>query len=209
MAKTKNIGGLQLSGKLGSLVFVTYGDETIVRIAPQKRKADSWSLKQKQHRQRFVGAVRHYKAYRATVVTPIWSCVATARQTAYNMFLKANMPAFNENGCVADPSLLRFSIGDLPLPQNFCAERCSDNPTQIDIRWDSTHVSQLASPTDQLMGIYYEPEGAAPFALNACRSDGYTTLNLPYSPGSAKISLFLFFRKANLSAYSPDKHFYL
>jgi len=138
MAKAKIAGGIQLSGKLGNgLVFVPYGDEMIVRTLPAQRKPDGWSRKQKAHRERFRAVSRHYKNYRDSIVRPIWSLSATVKHTGYNLFVQANMPAFDHNGEMSDPSLLHFSTGPVSLPQQFRAERLADDPSVIRFSWNT------------------------------------------------------------------------
>lgn len=204
MAKAKIAGGIQLSGKLGNgLVFVPYGDEMIVRTAPAQRKPNGWSSKQKAHRERFRAVSRHYRAYRDSIVKPIWNLSATVKYTGYNLFVQANMAAFDHNGEMSDPSLLHFSTGPVSLPQQFRVERLADDPTVIRIRWNPDLLNGQERSDDQLMGIFYAGDGSHPFELKVSRSEGEALL-VGYA---APVHLYLFFRRADGSAYSPDKHF--
>jgi len=53
MAKLKGGTEAMISGKVGGLVFFDYFGERHVRLAPNRRKKNSWSPKQVAHRKRF------------------------------------------------------------------------------------------------------------------------------------------------------------
>ncbi|PTN09189.1 hypothetical protein C8N47_10529 [Mangrovibacterium marinum] len=208
MAKAKVAGGFQLSGKLGNtLVFVPYGDEVIVRSAPEKRKRDSWSPKQQEHRMRFRALSFFYKAYRENVVKPIWNLSATVKYTGYNLFVQANMPAFGRYGALTDPDLLHFSTGPVPLPQELRVERSADDPAVVRISWSTDQLSRQAQTNDCLMGIYYSRDGSQPFEIGATRGQGEALLPLKEWQITRQFHIHLFFRRDDRSAYSPDRCF--
>ncbi|MCW0483369.1 DUF6266 family protein [Gaoshiqia sediminis] len=208
MAKAKTLGGLQLSGKLGdTLVFVRYGDEMIVRMAPSPRKKDSWSSKQQSQRVRFRAVTWHYRWYKETVVVPIWNLSATVRHTGFNLFVQANMPAFDQTGKVSDYSLLHFSTGPVPLPQNLTVERNPENPAQVQFRWSTNRLSQAEMASDKLMVFAYNPGYKSPLNTGASRADGVASLDLPTDWGDRQLHLYLYFQRADGSAYSNDRYF--
>lgn len=210
MAKAKGIGGLQLSGKLGdTLVFVRYGDDMIVRMAPSPRKKGSWSAKQQSQRSRFQSVVWFYRLYKESVVIPIWNLSATVKHTGFNLFVQANMPAFDPNGQVCDYSLLHFSTGSVPLPQNLKAERNAENPSQLLFRWNAKPVNQAEKSSDKLMVFAYKPGYRTALNPGATRADGAANLDLPADWVPQKLNLYLYFQRADGSAYSNDRYFEL
>lgn len=190
MAKSKTIGGLQLSGKLGgTLVFGPYGDEMIVRMAPSPRKKDSWSSKQQSQRGRFRAVVWHYRMFK----DPIWNWSATVKHIGFNLFVQANMPAFDQTGKISDYSLLHFSTGTVPLPQNLKAERNPDNPRQLLFSWSTQALNQAGMATDKLMLFAYNPDSKSGLDTNTTRSEGTAKLDLPafwVAPNSTSTCIF-------------------
>jgi len=210
MARTKALPELLLSGKLGNLVFVQQGDEVIVRTAPRKRKPDSWSEKQLAHRARFQAVNRYYQSWREQVVKPIWNQAATAKQTGYNLFIKANMPAFDASGTIGDYSLLHFSTGALALPQALTASRTEDSPDIVRLSWKTDCLTRMEHANDELLLVLLqEEERRGPITTGAQRQDGSYELQLPPTPPDKPWHAYLFFRNAAHRIYSPDKYFLL
>lgn len=210
MARTKGIGGLQLSGKLGNLVFVPYGDETIVRMAPEKRKSDSWSQKQQEHRKLFYGVNVLYRKVKQKFVEPIWKRSATKKHTGYNLFIKANLPAFGEFGQLVDQSLLHFSCGPLPLPKNITAKRSGDQPAEVHISWNPRCFTKQEAADDELcLVLLGDPYAARLVACGVGRGAGAYTLHLNEQQAMEHPTLFLFFRRKDALCYSDDKFFRL
>ncbi|MCW0483114.1 DUF6266 family protein [Gaoshiqia sediminis] len=210
MARTKSFPGLYLSGKIGNLVFVPYGDEVIVRSLPERRKPGSWSEKQQQQRKRFQAARVFYNSVRESVVIPIWKLSATKKLTAYNLFLKANLGAFDKNGELADYSRLHFSTGPLPQPQQLTAARSADNSSQVVLCWNPEAQSKAESAGDELLCMWArEGQLLGPIATGSIRSEGQSILEHPSVEGGESWNLYLFFRNKNHTSYSDDKHFQL
>lgn len=210
MARTKSFPGLILSGKIGNLVFVQHGDEVIVRTLPERRKPDSWSEKQLQQRKRFQAARLFYNSVRENVVNPIWKLSATKKLTAYNLFLKANLGAFDKNGELADYSRLHFSTGPLPLPQQLTAARSTDNPGQVIVRWNPEAQSKAELANDELLCVWArEGQRLGPIATGSVRGEGQRILEHPSVEAGESWNLYLFFRNKNHTSYSDDKHIQL
>ena len=205
MARTNTPPGAYLSGKAGNLVFVQNGDEVIVRSLPKRRKPDSWSEKQLQQRKRFQAARTLYSAVRDSVVNPIWKLAATRKLTAYNLFMKANLGAFDKNGELADYSRLHFSMGPLPLPQQLTAVKTVDDPVKVAISWNPELQTKAEAGDDELLCVWASPNHRiGPVGTGSLRHDGQCMLALP-ATGDAW-NLYLFFRNSSGISYSDDKH---
>ncbi|WP_430972510.1 DUF6266 family protein [Sunxiuqinia rutila] len=207
MARTNTPPGSYLSGKAGNLVFVQNGDEVIVRSLPKPRKPESWSEKQQQQRKRFQAARLFYTEVRDQVVTPIWKLSATRKLTAYNLFLKANLGAFDKNGELADYSRLHFSMGSLPLPLQLNASRTVEAPDKVTIRWNPTPQTKAESNSDELLCMWAKPnQQIGPVATASFREDGQSMLALPETTDEEAWNLYLFFKNSSGTSYSNDKH---
>lgn len=209
MARTTGIG-IQLKGKVGNVVFVPYDDETIVRIAPARRRPDQWSKKQQEQRQRFGGVNSFYRSMKKEFVEPIWKLSATPKLTGYNLFMKANLPAFGQKALLADESLLHFSCGPIALPQRLLAERLPEQFTEVMVSWDPYCSTSQERPDDELCFVVTDdPNTARLVASGVSRSAGSYHLQLTPQQALGNPLLWLFFRRKDASAWSDDKFFRL
>ncbi len=207
MAQTYGYG-IQLKGKLGGLVFVKTNDGMIVRTAPGRRKAASWSDKQKEQRERFRMARFFYKQLKEEFVNPIWKLAATPPLTGYNLFLSSNIPAFDAMGKITDESLVHLSAGVLSLPHLLQAERLPGEPAEISVSWDSRCNNATDSPDDELCLVCTTSAWSAHLTrTGALRSAGSYRFTLPRLMPNNVPSLWLFFRSKEGTCYSEDKYF--
>jgi hypothetical protein len=209
MAKFKGIPGMKLSGNIGGLVFVQVGDQTYVRRAPTRKK-DSWSQKQQQHRARFKSFTGFYRSLRETVVKPIWNLSATKNLTGYNLFMKANLPAFSSDGGHIDPALLHFSTGLLPLPRYLSARRNEESPATVQVSWHTEITTRMEQPDDELLiAVRSNFLSFGPFETGCFRKDGNCLFDISKWESAPILSLYLFFASADRSRYSHDHYFAL
>lgn len=206
MARTNGIG-VQLHGKLGNLVFVNSTDGMIVRTTPARRSAENWSDKQKESRKRFSSTNLFYRQMKAGFVDPIWKLSARPPLTGYNLFMGANLPAFDAKGVVTDESLIHFSCGSLPLPQRLQAEWQPGLPDEVLVSWDPKCFTKAERSDDELcLVLTSDPWDGNLSATGIERSAGsyrfmLTPLQLQRLP-----ALWLFFRRKDGSCYSDDKY---
>ena len=202
---TKGIGQA-FSGRLDNIVFVNKGDITYVRTLPRERKPSEWSADQIQHRKCFAIVMRYASRMMNSFVRPIWNKSATDTISGFNLFVKANKPAFGTKGRVEDPCLLRFSAGSLPLPSNLKVVMSSEVANVIIVRWKN----EIANPVrgqDHLMVVFYsQNELMKPIETAFMRKDEQAQLVLPEKT-SNEIFLYLFFGSADQTAYSNDHAF--
>jgi len=151
MARLKRGIGSMLSGKADGMVFVQLDGETYMRTAPRRTKS-SWTPKQLLHRKRFREVTSFCNQFQFSLIPQIWK-LAGKKLNGRNLFLKTNMPAFAMDGSLADPKMLRFSTGKLPLPQQLKAERTAVESTTIAVSWNNDPYLDPQRLTDHLMAI--------------------------------------------------------
>lgn len=89
---------------------------TVLRSKPRRRKANEWTEKQKQARERFSIISRFAYANKTSIIEPIWNLSPEIKHSGYNLFKKYNNKAFGANGEITDASALYASNGSLALP---------------------------------------------------------------------------------------------
>ena len=205
MAKIGSGIASKASGKLGPVVVVQRGGISYIRLAPQFSK-NSWTPRQKQHRERFRKVNAFCQAYKRSVIFPIWNKISE-HKTGYNLFIKANMPAFGRDGELTDISLLHFSDGKLPVPFNFNVEKVDGDPSKIRVNWQNDAMIPAKYNSDELMMMVALPERfIGPVATGIKRSQQESLVTLPDDPGNIK-GIYLFFASSDRNSYSPDRYF--
>ncbi len=204
MARIKSGGSNAISGMVGPVVFVQRGNSTFVRRAPQF-SGNSWSPRQKQHRERFKKMADFCREYKFSVIFPIWRKVS-ATQIGYNLFLKANAPAFGLDGELADLSLLRFSDGSLPVPFQIGAEQQPGDPAKIAVSWVNDPMLSPQFKQDELMMmVAHAGQFSGPYATGIRRMEQQGVIALP--EGLQQIEgIYLFFGSPDREAFSPDHY---
>jgi len=194
------------SGRLDNFVFVRKGDITYVRALPRKRKSSEWSEDQINHRECFAIVMNYASRMMNSFVRPIWNKSATETISGFNLFVKANKPAFGTKGHVEDPCMLHFSAGLLPLPSNLKVEMSSELSNVITVTWKN-QITNSARGNDHLMVVFYNTsELMKPIQTAFMRKDEQAQLALPEKTGK-EIFLYLFFGSADQTAYSNDQAF--
>ena len=209
MARLKRGIGSMFSGKTDGMLFVQLNGETYMRTAPDRKK-NSWTPKQQLHRKRFREVNSFCTRFSSYLIPQIWSPAAKNRKmTGHALFLKTNMPAFAMDGSLADPRMLQFSTGKLPLPQQLKADRTAAESTTIAVSWNNDPYLDAQRLTDQLMLIsagnghysYLTPTGLERGARNG-------SFELPQQPPLSS-HLYLFFASGDKKEYSASVCFEL
>lgn len=188
------IKGSKLSGKLGPVVAATWKDIEYLRSLPRKRKANDWSEKQFAHRKCFTAVNAFAKISRDVLIKPFWNRAAKGNLSGYNLFIKANKPAFEPAGELIDPRMLKMTIGNLPLPFNIEATyRCSDSAL-VDISWENASSLDSVRGTDKLMIILFRNlHMSAPIDTGFKRSQCNAHLELTSGYGNIEC-IYVFFQ---------------
>lgn len=144
-----------LSGTIGPVVAAKWKDIKYLRTLPKGRKSEDWSDKQKAHRKCFAAVNAFAKSSRSSLIKPIWNLAAYGHFSGYNLFIKANKPAFEPAGELSDPRLLKLTTGNLPLPLNIEAVFKRNKSVSVEISWENPSSLEIENNSDQLMVIFY------------------------------------------------------
>jgi hypothetical protein len=206
MAKLKGGTEAMISGKVGGLVFFDYFGERHVRLAPNRRKKNSWSPKQVAHRKRFSAIYAFWGQYERTEIQKIWK-LAAVKMHAINLFMKTNMPAFGPEGELIDLERLHFSAGQLPLPHLLTAAPAAGDPEKIEVAWQDDSGSAHARSNDELLAmIAHDGKFTGPLQTGVLRKAKNGVIQLPAGIGAVQ-GIYLFFTSKERMAYSPDQYF--
>ena len=189
MARYNNNSKAGIVGKLGPLVLTP----DAVRTRPRKRIADGWTSDQKAQRDRMKSVAGLYRKVKYPVVEYVWLKTMPSRRVAYNQFVKNNMDAFDRNGVLADPLMLKMTVGDLKLPFKMGAVVSKLNTSFIHVSWENNLPEGWDGCFDSLMGIFFNGDSfSLPLDFKACRKDNHAFIRFPeeYCEG---YYLYLFF----------------
>jgi hypothetical protein len=201
MARIK--GGVP-RGKVGGAVYSGWNGIEVLKALPQRSK-NSWSEKQKIHRQRFK-SINDYCGQNQYLIHTIWN-MAAENGHGYNLFLKANTPAFAQDGELAFMDKLHFSAGKIPLPQVFTAKRSESDPSKVQVNWtDEAYFANLHSHDELMMVCAYPDRFSNPIETGVLRRAGEALISLPDHPESIT-GIWLFFRAYKKEGYSWDQYF--
>jgi len=202
---TKGIGSA-FSGRIDNIVFVKRGENTYVRTLPRERKPSEWSVDQSNHRECFASVMKYASGMMNSFVRPIWNKSGTDTISGFNLFVKANKPAFGAKGRVEDPCMLRFSTGSLPLPSDMKVVMSAEGTNVITVTWKN-QINNPERSLDQLMVVFYNTiKLMNPVQTTFIRKDEQAQLTLSENAGKEKW-LYLFFGSADHTVYSNDRAF--
>ena len=186
------------SGKVGNLVVVSRGETTYLRSMPNYTN-ESWTPKQARARKRFSIVSKFCMGYKLKLIVPIWNLLP-GNACGYSQFLGANSQAFDSEGVIGDWSMLNFSDGSLPPPQQIEAIMV-DN--EITVSWVNDPNVAPARLNDELWLM----------ALVGDRVDGPVQTGLTRGMQGGVVAqvdpsdraLYLFFAAPDRKAFSPDR----
>jgi hypothetical protein len=205
MARITGGLGKFVSGKLESVVFVQREGMTYLRKLPEYTK-DSWTPRQKLHRERFRQVNAFCRQHQITIIIPIWNLVP-GKGSGYSRFLKANMHAFGLDGTLADRAMLRFSDGVLSQPFHLMVEKVQDENNKITVSWDKDSFKSGNHDHDELMLVPAYTEGfGEPVNTGIKRKECSVTIVLPGGPSKVE-AVYIFFTSNDHKQYSPDRYF--
>lgn len=150
MALIKAGNGSSLSGLVGSVVMVQTKWGSYMRSAPHYSD-DSWTGKQRTHRERFKKVSAFAKQFKERVLPQIWND-ADERISGYALFLKTNMAAFNSQGELAEPLKLKLSTGTLDFPQGMQLDGGETVASPLTVSWTNSGTGGVRM-YDELMVI--------------------------------------------------------
>ena len=204
MAKVKNGLDSQISGKVGTTVYVQLKGKTVVRSLPRVKKNKRSAL-QILNQQRFKSINSFCRQFKYTVIPQIWN--PAWDNMGYAWFVKHNTPAFDKEGLLTDLSLVKLSCGKLLLPPELQVHAKEGDPTLMDVSWQyETSISGLQR-RDELMAIVYgEGTFSDIISTGILRGHLQGSITLPDEPAAAS-HLYLFFCSKDRRYYSESACF--
>ena len=141
----------RISGRLGNVVYVNLNGRTIVRSLPRITPGRR-SPAQLRNQERFRLIHQFCSQFKQVLIPQIWNDYSKT-DNGYNLFVKANAPAFGADGELPDRKKLRLSTGDLPLPLQLEAHKAPDGSNNIEVSWQKTSSWGGLPLKDKLMVI--------------------------------------------------------
>ncbi|MGE5394995.1 MAG: hypothetical protein ACM3P1_09625 [Candidatus Saccharibacteria bacterium] len=203
MALINANNGSALSGLVGRVVIVNTRWGSYMRSAPNY-SSSSWTGRQRVHRKRFKTVNAFCRQFKETVIAQIWND-PRQRVCGHGRFLKANMPAFDAEGMLTNPLLIRLSTGVLEFPGGFqlITPQLVGEPFQVS--WPE--AGSGIRTRDELM-VVSAGEGKYSEILNTGILRGKKGGSFHLPPLKTEAShLYLFFGSRDRKNYSESKCF--
>ena len=178
--KIINDSGKKLySGSVGNIVGYIINGKQYFRNKPENYN-DAKSEKQVNHRTRFIACSKLAKSALDATLKPVWMRNAD-KLTAFQFFIKTNFPFFNGTGQIVNYNNLKFSVGNLSLPEGLEFEKSGENNGEITLKWIHTPGMILDKSIDRLCVIAMRGiELAIIQGVTATRKKGIATFHLPW-----------------------------
>lgn len=198
------------SGKAGGYVFYVRNGRTYARRANEPKDKDEYHPTEKQRRlnERFRIIQEMYRYYKRRISPDVWTIAARAEgRMAHNLFHSVNCACFDGEGRLVDHRHFRFSAGSLLLPRELAVT--PEGGGWFGATWVDEREMATAAATDLLrVGVIYADK---PLELHhaeeveGTRGDGRGRFRLdPERCDGAHA--YLYFARADGSAYSPSEH---
>jgi Family of unknown function (DUF6266) len=188
-------------GKVGSIVGSSWKGTPYMKLRPQRRKAAG--EKELANRNKFAMAQKWLKPV-ITVVRCGFKGYSERIEgfIAAKSYLLKNAFEGEKTEIVINPSLVKVSYGDLPLPNGITAAKSA--PDQLEISWDTSDYT--GNPFDQVMLLAYDIEkGRAIFnTTGQFRSVGKDTLHIPSVSPEKIYHIYVAFVAADRSRQSES-----
>lgn len=206
MGKIANVSNGAISGKVGPVVYYEMNGKAYVRGAMMPRAKGSWSIEQVGVRKKVSRVAAIWRQLDKNPVREIWK-EAAEQMSAYNLFLKTNLPAFKGEAIQPDPEFFHLSAGQLPLPHHLKSVGVEGDALKWNVSWKDDSGYMLSQPNDELMVIFaYGERFTHPDATGARRNQGNAVIQAPSGIKDLK-GIHLFFASPQRALYSPDQFF--
>lgn len=200
----------KIKGRIDDLIFYeAKGQQRIRRY--KAKKPQPASCTQNLQRCRMRAAVALYRANRDTEIPNIWKlAVKEMVMSGYNLFIKTNIAAFDQNHRIIDYNMLHFSCGRLELPIHLEITGYRDGC--VIVGWKNTFPMCSARVNDCLHAVWLKNNGG--FSLQtvptSCISRAEEKAILPVEgAGTEDLHLYLYFSNQAKNSFSPNKYFFL
>jgi hypothetical protein len=185
-------GMIFYTGSVGNIIgYIKYGKQYF-RKKP-KHFNDAKSKKQVNQRTRFSACTKLAKSALNDMLKPVWKKGAIT-MTAFNLFIKTNLSFFDATGKISNYSNLKFSVGNLSLPEESRFENSGENRGEISLKWNFKPLMRLDKSTDRLCIIAMRRKELAIIqGVIATRKDGIATFHLPWKNRKDRVHLYACF----------------
>jgi hypothetical protein len=195
MAKENPKSPIMFTGTLGNIIAYIVNGKTYYRRKPEKKYFANTEKQLQQHTQ-FLACQKLAQKVMDPVNKQIWN-KQSKNKRGFNFFKKTNYHAFNSSGNISSFENLKFSLGDLLLPEDIQFKNYLSCNGSVTISWSDDSDSIDAYPSDWLRIIAIcEEEVITVEGITAKRSDENTTFRLPWGNGS-NVHLYAYFIKKN------------
>jgi len=189
------------SGKVGSVVGSSWKGVNYIKSLPGPNTSNT--EKQQEQRSRFKSVVKMASLLLATLIRPVWN-LSSGRITGYNLFVKTNINAFDQDGDLVNHSDFHASVGTLALPSGLAIQDDVDVSSGIIVSWINESGSGIGNNDDDLHLVVVKYDEIHVLHPRNVRSDQSAELTLPVSPGT--VHIYAYFGKANGSQFSTDSY---
>ena len=187
------------SGKVGAVVGSSWKGVNYIKSLPGPN-ASNTEAQQKQ-RSRFKSVVSLASSLMSSLIRPVWNLVG-GKMTGYNLFVKTNMPAFDESGTLVNYSDFHASMGALPLPENLNIQDDADVVSGIELSWKDDSGTGIGNADDKLHLLVMTADKVHILNTASIRSDQSAEITLPVPAGD--VHVYAFFGTADGDKFSPD-----
>jgi hypothetical protein len=207
MARCQSKGFNRFSGRVGNVIFYKMRGEFYARASPTEVR-DCRSELQLYYRERMRGTAMFYGVVRQTLLALVWQAVGRRKnRSAYNLFVQANIRAFN--GAALLYNLVRFSSGSLALPGDLQAYR---DGSKIRLTWKNEEVVSDERLGDELWCVVMTEDKnfriIEPRETGGIREDEAAEIEIVGEEGG-KVHLYCFFGTMGRDDFSENVHFTL
>jgi hypothetical protein len=197
-------GRIFYSGSVGDIIGYIKNGKQYFRTKPEHIN-DAKSKKQVNQRTRFSACNRLAKSALNDILKPVWKKAAIT-MTGFNLFVKTNLSVFDETGKISNYSNLKFSVGNLPLPENIVITNAVAGNGAINIIWTDNSGVNHAAATDRLRVVALKVNKPVVITgLNFIRNAQLATVQLPYVAGDA-VHVYAFFQDEKGNNFSDSFH---
>lgn len=193
-----------LKGPIGTLSASSWKGIDYVRTKPVRIDFKHCSAKELGNRKSFAAVNKLAKYVKSVLIKPIWDVAVNDKMSGYNWFIKQNKRAYNSEGELIDPRMLKLTVGNLPLPLGIAITSTKEDNLIAEISWENPILMDSWYDKDELVCILFIND--KPYQLietDSVRKDQKAVVELPIVE-SEKCCVFVFFRNPERNKFSDS-----
>lgn len=194
----------RLSGAIGPVVATSWKGQECVRSRPVRRDFTESTERQEANRKSFKAVNNLAQYVKTLLINPIWNISEKGNMSGYNRFIKENKKAYNGEGKLIDPRMLKLTVGNLPFPLNIKMNCHRQDKLVAEISWENPTGIDEWHNSDQFCCILFaKGKPRQLIETEFTRNDQQAILELPDLQGE-EFCLFVFFRNVEGSRFSDS-----